>query len=103
VKVFLRNTDDKTNEYASKLFGQQIVAMAGSSMSQGQGRKADSMSASANRQYDQRVRQEDFVNLAVPSRAEDIEYAETIVHLASRGKVTKENLRWKVHPLRDDV
>jgi hypothetical protein len=61
------------------------------------------MSASANRQYDQRVRQEEFINLAVPSRADGIEYAETIVHLASRGRVSKEKLKWKVHPLLDDV
>ena len=103
VKIFLRNTDDKTNEYASKLFGQQVVAMAGSGMSQGHGRHGDSVNVSANRQYDQKVRQEEFVNLAVPSRADGIEYAETIVHLASRGRVTKERLRWKVHPLRDDA
>jgi type IV secretory pathway TraG/TraD family ATPase VirD4 len=87
VKVFLRNTDEKTNEYASKLFGQQVVAMAGSGMSQGHGRQGDSMSASSNRQYDQRVRQEEFINLAVPSR----------------GRVSKEKLKWKVHPLLDDV
>jgi len=103
VKIFLRNTDDKTNEYASKLFGQQVVAMAGGGFSQGHGRQGDSVNVSANRQYDQKVRQEEFVNLAVPSRGEGIEYAETIVHLASRGRVTKEKLRWKVHPLRDDA
>jgi hypothetical protein len=39
------------------------------------------------------------VGLAVP--AGDVNYAETIVHLASRASVTKEKLRWRVHPLKD--
>jgi type IV secretory pathway TraG/TraD family ATPase VirD4 len=99
VKIFLRNTDDKTNEYASKLFGQALVAMASSNLSQGSGKSLGSAGASSSRQYDQKVRPEEFVGLAVP--AGDVNYAETIVHLASRASVTKEKLRWRVHPLKD--
>lgn len=99
VKIFLRNTDDKTNEYASKLFGQALVAMASSNLSQGSGKSLGSAGASASRQYDQKVRPEEFVGLSVP--AGEVNYAETIVHLASRAAVTKEKLRWRVHPLKD--
>lgn len=99
VKIFLRNTDEKTNEYASKLFGQALVAMSSSSLSQGQGKNLGSAGASASRQYDQKVRSEEFVGLAVP--AGDVNYAETIVHLAARAAVSKEKLRWRVHPLKD--
>lgn len=99
VKIFLRNTDEKTNDYASKLFGQMLVAMAASSLNQGVGKSMGSAGASANRQYDQKVRAEEFVELAVP--AGDVNYAETVIHLASRAAVTKEKLRWRVHPLKD--
>ncbi len=100
VKIFLRNTDRSTNEYASNLFGQALVAMASSSLNQGTGKAIGGTSgASANRQYDQKVRTEEFIDLAVP--AGDVDYAETIVHLASRSSVSKEKLRWRVHPLKD--
>ena len=94
VKIFLRNTDEKTNDYASKIFGQALVAMASSNLSQGSGKSLGSWGASANRQYDQKVRPEEFINLAVPG-----EYAETVVHLASRATVSKEKLRWRMHKL----
>lgn len=99
VKIFLRNTDNETNEYASKIFGQTLVAMASSSLSQGSGKQIGSSGASANRQYDQIVRSEEFIGLAVPGG--DVDYADTIVHLASRAAVSKEKLRWKVHPLKE--
>jgi hypothetical protein len=99
VKIFLRNTDEKTNEYASKLFGQALVAMSSSSLSQGSGKNLGTAGASANRQYDQKVRSEEFVGLAVP--AGDVDYAETIIHLASRASVTKEKLRWHGHALQE--
>ncbi len=100
IKIFLRNTDEKTNEYASKLFGQALVLMGSSNTSQGSGKGIGAhVGASASRQYDAKVRQEEFVLLAVP--AQDVNYAETIVHLASRATVTKELLRWRVHPLKD--
>ncbi|HTS26636.1 MAG TPA: type IV secretory system conjugative DNA transfer family protein [Bryobacteraceae bacterium] len=100
VKIFLRNTDDRTNDYASKLFGQAMVVLGASSMNQGAGKgMGANVGASANRQYDAKVRPEEFVGLAVP--AEGVAYADAIVHLASRAKVTRETLRWRVHPLKD--
>jgi len=101
VKIFLRNTDDKTNDYASKIFGQKLVAMASSNVSAGAGKNAGSAGASASRQYDQKVRPEEFIGLAVPSDREVHNYAETIVHLASRSAVSKEKLRWRMHTLQD--
>jgi type IV secretory pathway TraG/TraD family ATPase VirD4 len=99
VKIFLRNTDDKTNEYASKLFGQKLVAMASSNLSQGVGKSVGNAGASSNRQYDQKVRPEEFIDLAIPTGGDD-SFAETIVHLAARATVTKETLQWRAHPLK---
>ncbi|MEA2624837.1 MAG: hypothetical protein QOD06_882 [Candidatus Binatota bacterium] len=105
VKMFLRNTDNTTNEYASNLFGQSLVMMQSTS-SGGGGRGAGfggiasfSSSQSAAAQYDQRVRKEVFTELAVPFRSDGIDFCESVVHLASRGQVAKQKLRWKVHPL----
>ena len=97
-KIFLRNTDEKTNDYGSKLFGQALVAMAASNLSAG-AKGMGSAGASANRQYDQKVRPEEFVGLAVP--ADGVKYAETVIHMGARSVVTKEKLRWRVHPLED--
>jgi type IV secretory pathway TraG/TraD family ATPase VirD4 len=100
IKIFLRNTDKKTNDYASELFGQMLVVMGGSNVNQGGGKGIGaSVGASANRQYDQKVRSEEFVSLKVP--ADGVKYCDTIVHLASRAEVTKETLRWRVHPLEE--
>lgn len=103
VKIFLRNTDDETNQYASDLFGQSLVLMQGSGGGGSGGRipgvRSMASSQSANMQYDAKVRKEAFGELAVPFAKGGIDYCETIVHLASRGEVTKEKLRWKVHPL----
>ena len=102
VKLFLRNTDHSTNEFASELFGQALVTMIGSSIGPTSGRGfGGSSSQSTSRQFENKVRPEEFVELAVPSRADGIDFCETIVHLASRGFVTKEKLKWKVNPLTD--
>ena len=107
VKIFLRNTDDKTNDWASKIFGQKLVAMASSNVSAGGGKNAaGSAGASASRQYDQKVRPEEFVSLTVPdpyNEVAKVEYADTIVHMASRATVTKEKLRWRMHKIKDSA
>ncbi|SPF31829.1 hypothetical protein SBA4_1030003 [Candidatus Sulfopaludibacter sp. SbA4] len=103
VKIFLRNTDDKTNDWASKIFGQRLVAMASSNVSGGAGRNSGSAGASASRQYDQKVRPEEFVGLATPDKIAKVDYADTIVHMASRATVTKEKLRWRMHLIQDSV
>lgn len=105
VKMFLRNTDAETNRYASELFGEQIVLMQSSNSGGGgrgsgfAGMRSITSSQGANAQYDAKVRKEVFTELAVPFKKGGIDYCETIVHLASRGRVSKEKLRWKVHPL----
>lgn len=100
-KIFLRNTDDQTNKYASELFGKELVRMLNPSIGASQGRFAVGGSAqtSASAQYDDKVRNEEFIRLAVPSREDGIDYAETIIHLAARGEVQHKKLKWKVHPL----
>ncbi len=100
VKMFLRNTDESTNKFAAELFGQTLVTMIGSGLGAAAGKGfGGSSSTSTNRQFDYMVRMEEFINLAVPARADGIDYTETIVHLASRAHVSKERLKWKVHPL----
>ena len=100
VKLFLRNTDESTNKFAAELFGQTLVTMIGSGLGAAAGKSfGGSSSTSTNRQFDYMVRMEEFINLAVPARADGIDYTETIVHLASRAHVSKERLKWKVHPL----
>jgi type IV secretory pathway TraG/TraD family ATPase VirD4 len=101
VKIFLRNSDHKTNEYASKLFGQHIEELMNTSESQSGSMAATQAgtTSSTSAQYAAKVKEEMFVELAQPSEADAINYAETIVHLASRAKVSDERLRWRVHPL----
>lgn len=105
VKIFLRNTDVKTNEWSSKLFGQMIVNMAGSSSAgAGAGKRLPGMGAvsvSTNAQYDAVVRPERFSALAIPSSSGNINYAEAIIHLASREQKEKlhPNYKWTIHPI----
>ncbi|HLK65499.1 MAG TPA: type IV secretion system DNA-binding domain-containing protein [Bryobacteraceae bacterium] len=100
LKIFLRNTDEKTNDYGSKLFGQAMVVVGASNVNQGSGKGlGPHVGASGNRQYDAKVRPEEFVSLKIP--ADGLPYCETIVHLGSRAQVTKEKLRWKVHVIEE--
>lgn len=100
-KLFLRNTDSVTNEFASKLFGQQIETLTSISTSVDgrtkRGEGAGSIAGSA--QYAARVKPDDFVQLAVPSQEDGVAFAEAMAHLAARGQVETKRLRWKVHPL----
>lgn len=98
LKLFLRNTDAKTNDFASAIFGRSLVAKVSSSRSQdrfalgGQtlGRQDD---------YDQAVGPEEFARLATPNRREGIAYAEAIGLLGSRSAFERTTMRWRVHPL----
>jgi hypothetical protein len=103
VKIFLRNTDDQTNQYASSLFGQRIVAMAGSSLGArgGKFQIRPQSGHSVSHQYDAEVRPEDFTKLAIPDRVTNTDFCESIIHLASRAQVSKAKLKWKTHPLTD--
>jgi hypothetical protein len=103
IKIFLRNTDSTTNEYASRLFGEQLAQTASFSRSGfgfGRGGRGQS-GASVNAAYERVVRPEEFIRLAQPDRDAGVTVAETIVHLGSRAAVTREKLAWPVHPIRD--
>lgn len=101
-KIFLRNTERETNEFASDLFGEQIESLSGSSVNVTQGtrnRGGGSGAISANAQYAARVKKDDFVNLGVPSHEDKSAFAESITHLAARANVEMKKMRWKVHPI----
>ncbi len=104
IKVFLRNTEGKTNEYASKnVFGEYaaLVVTAGRSLSGKGGRDGFSDGASLSEQVQRlpRIPPEKFSQLGVPDRNRNIDYAEAIVHMGSRGKVEMHRLFFKVNLL----
>ncbi|MEE4209535.1 MAG: type IV secretory system conjugative DNA transfer family protein [Parvularcula sp.] len=100
IKLFLRNTDKETNEYASELFGEHVETLASSSVSIG-GRMRDkaSSSLSGSSQYAARVKKDEFTRLSVPCRTPGKDHAETIAHLAARTEIETPRLKWKVHPM----
>jgi type IV secretory pathway TraG/TraD family ATPase VirD4 len=102
VKMFLRNAESETNEWASKLFGERLEILPGTSRQVGgldPRRSGAGQGISGSTQFVRSVRPEDFTMLAQPSRPDAIDYAETIIHLGSRAKITREKLRWRVHPI----
>ena len=109
VKLFLRNTDHETNEYASKLFGQQLVTMSGGGAAgSGQGFLKNqfsvfggAMTASESEQYDNVVRPERFTELAIPARGSAVDYCEVIPHHAARPELERapRKQRWRLHLL----
>ena len=104
IKLFLRNTDKETNEYASDLFGEGIETLGSSSVSVAGGmrRGGPSSSVSGSAQYAARIKKDEFTRLAVPAREPGRDHAETIAHLAARSEIETPKLRWKVHPLAED-
>ena len=100
-KIFLRNTERETNEFASDLFGEQIETMTGSSVNVAQGARGRGGGAaiSSTAQYSARVKKDQFATLGVPSREENAAFAEAIAHLAARATVEMKTMRWKVHPI----
>jgi hypothetical protein len=107
VKIFLRNTDRETNQYASELFGQELVAHGNASAGAGVGLgrfqfQGMGQSVGGSDQYDHVVRPERFAELAIPSQAQQVDYCESIIHLAARAKVVRRQRKqkWKIHPIR---
>ncbi|MCC6427136.1 MAG: type IV secretion system DNA-binding domain-containing protein [Phycisphaerales bacterium] len=99
IKVFLRNTDEQTNKYAAEQFGQEMMSTGGVSVGDlGVGRQKGAPGAQINYQYDFKIRPEAFAALTVPAIGSS-DHCEAIVHLASRGQIEHQRLRWKVHPL----
>jgi len=92
VKIFLRNSDADTNEYAAKLFGEEKIANIGVN---------DEGGFKEMYEYDYIVRPEEFQGLKTPSYESGIDNCETIVHLSSRPDIpSKTKLQWKVHPIK---
>ena len=99
-QIFLRNTDQTTNEYASKLFGEQIESLLGVGDSIGGGQMlSPSSQVGGTAQYGARVREDRFPQLSVPSRADDVPYAESMTHLGARARLEAKRLRWRVYPI----
>jgi hypothetical protein len=105
VKIFLRNTDEKTNEYASKLWGERLAGMAGSSATPGGGflgGLTPGAHASTNDTPVRVVRPEEFGMLDIPVREDPgRQHASALVRLGSRAEVERQALRrrWHVHAL----
>ena len=103
IKIFLRNTEKETNEYASDLFGEHIETLSSTSTSVAgnpkQNMHAGTVSGSA--QYSARIKKDSFAHLKVPSKEDSNLFAESMNHLASRSQVESRKLQWKVHPLQD--
>jgi hypothetical protein len=101
-KIFLRNTDPNTNEWGSKLSGEQIETLVSTGRVAGTldpRQSGASTAVSGTASYAPVVKPEEFIRLAQPSSKDGIDYAEAIVHLAARAVVTRLSLRWRVHPL----
>lgn len=102
VKIFLRNTDQETNEYGSQLFGQQLLGMAGAQGAPTKGRLSSfGQSMGSHDGWEMKLRPERFTTLAIPARTQAAGYCESIVHLGARPEVEKSprTRKWPVHPI----
>lgn len=101
-KIMLRNTDPETNEMASRLFGDEI----GISVTQSAAADISGLFRRTRTNYSRAITKnrvvppEAFTRLAVPVTGDpDRQYAESIIHLATRAETRRLTLLWKVHPL----
>ncbi len=102
IKLFLRNTDKDTNEFASTLFGEYMETQSSWSIDMGQQRKrgrGELSSVSGSAQRADKVKKDEFTRLAVPSKEDGISYAEAMAHLAARAQVETGKQCWNVHPI----
>ena len=100
VKVFLRNSERETNEWASNLFGErsEIIVTASESASLDGGFSRHRTSYSRSTKTVRVVPPEAFATLAVPvAGRRGGRIAESVIHLGSREAVTKLELNWPVH------
>jgi len=108
VKVFLRNSDEFTNNTASGLFGQDLVGTGGGTVAGmsiwRRGKGGFSASANMSQQRDAAVAVERFSQLDIPSRTHGIDHCESIVHDSTAPVVDRhpKKLKWKVHPIDDE-
>lgn len=101
--IFLRNPDDDTNTFASRLFSQELMGMSSSSQGVGNGRlrPMGGQQVSSNDQLYDRCPPHRFRELAVCGRNQPVPHAESIVFLGGRGEqpIPVRKLKWKRHPL----
>ena len=101
-KVMLRNTDAETNNWASDLFGERNEPVVTSSepASLDGLRQAHKTTYSRSFRKAKVVPPEEFTKLAIPERGNaDRQFAESIIHLATREGAPLRRLLWKVNRL----
>lgn len=86
-KIFLRNTDQRTNEYASNLFGVQSSA------------RVHTQAAGSEIVETELIPKQRFVSLSQPDAENQINYTSSIVSFGARGAVSCEQLDWIVNPI----
>lgn len=103
IKIFLRNSEAKTLEYASKhVFGEyqaQVISVGRSSNGGGVKSFLDNASINYNFQSLARVPAERIARLVTPDKESGINYSEAMIRLGSRPDVIFDRLFFKVHPL----
>ncbi|MBK8246795.1 MAG: type IV secretion system DNA-binding domain-containing protein [Gemmatimonadetes bacterium] len=98
IKLFLRNTDARTNEWASGLFGRSLVTRVSAARSQ-ERHSFGGQVLGRQDEFDKVVGPEEFAALAMPLGRHGIGYAESIGLIGSRTAYERTTLRWRVHPL----
>ncbi|MCB1536276.1 MAG: type IV secretory system conjugative DNA transfer family protein [Rhodoblastus sp.] len=103
IKVFLRNTDEATNLWASSLFATRteitVTANEPAAFNNGGMRRSQTNYGRASQALPV-VPPEAFMRLAIPVRDDpQRQHAASIIHLASRGSIEHVELDWRVHPL----
>jgi len=98
-KIFLRNDDQETNEYASKLFGQEIMAMGGIAGGGHGGRGMGAWAINHNDQYVSLVNADELKELTTPQDGVAAPFCETLVFLGSRDSDSRDlrKYRWPLH------
>lgn len=104
VKIFLRQSEEETNRWASALFGQRsemIVTTSEQAALDGSwSRRRHTSYGRATRSLP-RVPPEAFTRLPIPVKGRpDQQFAASIMHLGSRGQTEHHELDWPVNPLR---
>ncbi|MDX1922438.1 MAG: type IV secretion system DNA-binding domain-containing protein [Alphaproteobacteria bacterium] len=103
VKIFLRQTEEETNRWASGLFGQRseiVVTTSEQAAIDGSWSRRRHTSYGRATKSLPRVPSDAFIRLAIPVRGDKQQrYAGSIIHLASRGSTQQPTLDWPIHPL----
>ena len=102
-KIFLRNSDSDTNEYAEKQSGsrRELVVNISNTTGQGGGKSGSQVNYSVTENYEDRpiVSKDTFLSLEVPDRDKEINYAQAIVMRGACNPPRIERIRFKVNPL----